>query len=146
MNDMNDMNEQSHSERSARSQMESILEMYRAYWAIENDEADTVELDGQEFDDVDDIQERAMESVLSVDMRSGWTACGNAMEAEEFRIVLCTGGPEVVILGQINQHDEPTDPVINHRDWGTTYQGYYSDADDADDALEWFCRQFYFGE
>ena len=143
---MNDMNEQSHSERSARSQMESILEMYRAYWTIENSEADTVELDGQVFDDVDDIQERAMESVLSVDVRSSWTAWGSEMEAEEFQIVLCTGGPEVVIHGRINQHDEPTDPVVNHRDWGTTYQAYYSDADDADDALDWFCRQFYFGK
>ena len=46
-------------------------------WTIENSEADTVELDGQVFDDVDDIQERAMESVLSVDVRSRWTACGN---------------------------------------------------------------------
>ena len=42
------------------------------------------------------------ETPLSIEVRSGWHSVGeDAGEPEEFRIVLCTGGPHVELTGDI---------------------------------------------
>ena len=69
---------------------------------------------------------------LSVEVRSGWRSVGeDAGEPEEFRIILCTGGPHVELTGDIGG----TVRVVLG-DWGE-WGEYYPDADERS-ALEQF--------
>jgi len=52
-----------------------------------------------EYESADDAREKAQESALSVEVRSGWNAPGSEMEAEEFVVLLSTGGPALRIRG-----------------------------------------------
>lgn len=69
-------------------------------------------------EDADDAQQRIQEDPLSIEYRSGWVNPGDDMTPEEFRIVLCIGGPHVEIVGDLNQHGEPVSARILYRDWG----------------------------
>ena len=85
-----------------------------------------------EFADQDEARDAIYETPLSVEVRSGWHAVGDdAGEPEEFRIVLCTGGPHVELTGDIGD----TVRVV-FRDWGESGE-YYPDADERS-ALEIF--------
>lgn len=42
---------------------------------------------------------------LSVEYRSGWTVPGRDMAPDEYRVVLCTGGPHVELRGDIGRGD-----------------------------------------
>lgn len=92
----------------------------------------------------DDARERITEDALSVEVRSGWHTVGEAPEPEEFRIVLCTGGPHVEIRGRLNDHNEPERCELHYAGWGVRGE-YRGDALDTD-ALETYARQFYFGD
>ena len=62
---------------------------------------------------------------LSAEVRSGWHSVGeDAGEPEEFRIVLCTGGPHVELTGDIGG----TVRVV-FKDWDGSGE-YYPDADE----------------
>ena len=78
---------------------------------------------------------------LSVEIRSGWANSKDEFEPEEFRIVLCTGGPHVEILGDLDR-GEPSRPRILYRDWGTSGELFDFDRE----AVLTYCRVFYFGE
>lgn len=90
----------------------------------------------------DEARERIQEDALSVEVRSGWQSPGETLEAEEFRIVLCTGGPHVELVGELNQHKEPDSVRVLYRDWSES--GEFFDFDS--EALLTYCRSFYFGE
>lgn len=89
----------------------------------------------------DDARERIQEDPLSVEMRSGWANTKEDFEAEEFRILLCTGGPHVEIQGELN-NGTPSSVRIIYKDWGTHDELF--DFDRA--AVLTYCQQFYFGE
>ena len=61
----------------------------------------------------DEARERIQNDALSVEVRSGWKLIGydNDFEAEEFKILLCTGGPAVQIRGELG-NGEPSDAWI----------------------------------
>ncbi len=88
-------------------------------WMAENQEEldDLAEAAG-DCADRDEAEQRIHEDPLSVEFRSGWTIPGEPLEADEFRIVLCTGGPHVEIIGEFDAHDEPSNPRIIFKDWG----------------------------
>ncbi|GCE65726.1 hypothetical protein OMCYN_01672 [cyanobiont of Ornithocercus magnificus] len=97
------------------------------------------------YDDVAEAIEEAMrESVLSVEVRSGWYSPGWAQaEPVEFRLMLSSGGPALRITGDLSFHPYPRDCVMAYQDWDTPWTCY----DDVDrDALEWFCCLFYWGD
>lgn len=91
-----------------------------------------------------DARSRAEENALSAEVRSGWTSAGNDIEPEEFRIVLCTGGPHVEIRGELDEHGEPRRAWLSYQGAGqpgATYHGPLADAD----VLLTYCREFWFG-
>ena len=93
--------------------------------------ADLEELAG-EFESEEEARDAIYETPLCVEVRSGWHSVGeDAGEPEEFRIVLCTGGPHVELTGDIGG----TVRVV-FRDWGESGE-YYPDVDERS-ALEQF--------
>ena len=89
----------------------------------------------------DDARERITDDALSVEVRSGWASTKEDFEPEEFRIVLCTGGPHVEIVGDLDR-GAPSRPRILYRDWRTSGELFDFDRE----AVLTYCRVFYFGE
>ena len=116
-----------------------------ALWMSGDDGQELAQLieDAGDCESQDDASERIQESPLSIEVRSGWANCGDALNAEEFQILLCTGGPAVRILGELDQHGQPDRAWIEYQDWGTPWTQYF-DADGA--TLVRYAQQFYFGE
>lgn len=96
-----------------------------------------------------DLQEAAEnaihEDALSVEVRSGWQVVGQKFEATEYNILLCTGGPAVRIIGELDQHNEPFSAALEYQDWGTPWTRYPCTADDLN-ALMTYAERFYYGE
>ena len=117
----------------------------------EAEEADDglAELEGEKLD-AESIRERMMNDfVLSLELRNGWYTPGQAeVEPTEFRILLCTGGPAVMIVGDLDEHSEPDSARLQYQDWGTPWTNYpLSDTTSEEDAaLLRYCHTFYFGE
>lgn len=103
-------------------------------------QAATVE--GELQDNPDDVRERIQESALSVQVRSGWTDPGADMQAEEFEILLTTGGPALRIRGELGEHQEPDRAWLEYQDWGTPWTQYFKVEQST---LLSFARCFYFG-
>ena len=102
----------------------------------------------------EDAEQRIHEDPLSIEVRSGWYApgegndgehFGNGVKPEEFCILLSTGGPATRIIGELNEHCEPTRARLQVQDWFTQWTDYTGDAVSQDDLLT-YCRCFYFGE
>lgn len=89
--------------------------------------------------------ERVQQDALSVEVRSGWTELGGDMAPEEFRIVLCTGGPHVEIRGELDQHCEPRRAWLSYFGASVPRATYYGPLADTEVLLT-YCREFYFGE
>jgi len=92
----------------------------------------------------DDARERITCDALSVEVRSDWHSVGGDSEPTEFRIVLCTGGPHVQMVGELAQ-GEPSRAWLEYSDWGTGLTERVNHDGDQD-ALLAYARQFYFGE
>jgi hypothetical protein len=105
---------------------------------------DTLEPDDFEFDE-ERAQTDIQEDPLSVEVRSDWHAPGDEEGPTEFNILLCTGGPAVRIIGDLNAHSEPEDPHLEYQDWFTRWERFHIDNDEQQEALLKYCQQFYFG-
>lgn len=90
----------------------------------------------------DEAHQRIDESPLSVEFRSDWVIPGEEMTAGEYRIVLCTGGPHVEIVGDLGLHGVPASCRVLYKDWGESGELFDFDRD----AVLTYCRCFYFGE
>jgi hypothetical protein len=113
-----------------------------ADWDEENaEELNTLEHEAGEYSDADEVRERIQEDPLSIEVRSSWVSLGDVLSADEFRILLCTGGPAVQIVGELDRR-EPVRAWIEYQDWGTPWTQYFN-ADN--DTLLAYCREFYFG-
>src|SRR4051812_7967117 len=86
-------NELDHAHQQGQAQYESIRELVA----------------GLNDADADDDRKRTaiLEDALSVRVRSGWYEPGKTGEAEEFEILLCTGGPAARLIGTLDQHGQP---------------------------------------
>lgn len=88
------------------------------------------------------------ESVLSVQVRSGWHSPGYESDhgemgtPEEYEILLSTGGPALRILGRLNQHCEPESAELQMQDWGIPWERYPA----PEATLLAFASHFWFGE
>ncbi|MBI4099596.1 hypothetical protein HY440_01170 [Candidatus Microgenomates bacterium] len=90
--------------------------------------------------------ERAIqEDPLSVEVRNGWSTPGDkdGQKPSEFSILLCTGGPAVRILGDLDEHGEPESATIEYQDWFTPWVEFRLDPEEEADVLT-YARQFYF--
>ena|SRR5690606_31446303 len=92
----------------------------------------------------DEARAEIEELPLEVLVRSGWRRPGEAMEPEEYQILLATGGPAVRITGVLGRWGEPITALLEYADWGTPWTAYYADAEEEKVLLE-FARQFYYG-
>ena len=75
--------------------------------------------------DVEDVQREIDEHPLCIEYRSGWNTSAEDLQAEEFCILLCTGGPAVRIVGEIGEHGQPCRAWIEYQDWGTAWTQYF---------------------
>lgn len=113
-------------------------------WKAENaEELQALEIEAGDCADQDDARARIQEDALSVEVRSDWDIVGGDTTAAEFRIVLCTGGPHVEIMGELDQYQQPCRAWIQYQDWGTPMAHFFSIEQST--LLE-YCSQFYFGE
>lgn len=129
----------------ARAQMDSIAEMVRALdeWDEEcGEELRELSEDAGDCESHDEALERIQDDPLSVEVRSGWTNAGETMQPEEFRIVLCTGGPHVEIRGDLDGYNQPCRAYLHYEDWGESGD-YFGDNLNTDALLE-YAKQFYF--
>ena len=113
---------QDHAKEQAEAQYNSILELLEA-------------------DDADEITDNALE----VTVRSDWVPpyANTILTAAEFMILLCTGGPAVRIIGELDEHCQPCKARIEYQDWGTQWTTWHP-ADN--DVLVDYASYFYFGE
>ena len=155
---MEKRDELSHAEQNARAWMETISEQVAALnadWERLEElkhESDMDDDDREEFDELlkavgeyesrEEVERRIEEGPLSVEVRSGWYAPGGSGDAEEFMILLSTGGPALRIIGDLDEYLNPTRCRLEYQDWGTPWTEW-TDADR--DALEAWASLFYFG-
>lgn len=113
-------------------------------WDMENaEELSQLEADAGECSSRDEAAERIQEDPLSIEVRSGWVTPGQEMKAEDFVILLCTGGPAVRIRGELDGYKQPHRAWLEVQDWGTPWTQYF---DASQDVLVSYASQFYFGE
>ena len=92
--------------------------------------------------DEDEAREAIQDHPLSIEVRSSWTTAGDKPNMEEFRIVLCTGGPHVEIRGEFDINGQPYRAWLNYQDWGTPLTQFF---DIEQSTLLTYCSNFYFG-
>lgn len=86
----------------------------------------------QDPDEVcEQIEERMREEALSVEL-GGWWAPGSKPEAQEFRILLSTGGPACRLVGYLGDV-----PRLEAQDWYTPWE-FVAVSRTQVDALDWF--------
>ena len=124
------MEEQERAKSQARSQLESIIEMV--------DELTTSE-------EPEEIEQRIQEDPLSVQVRSDWEAPSENLKASEYNILLCTGGPAVRIIGDLDEYKYPYNARLQFQDWFTSWEDYPLNQDE-EDSLTIYAQQFYYGE
>lgn len=121
-----------------------------AAWARENpsdaDELEELEAAAGDCEDEDEARERIQEDALEVQVRSGWHEPGHLADPEEFYILLCTGGPAVRIVGELDEHQQPSRPRLEYQDWGTPWTELVSMDRDEREALQHYCDEHFFGE
>lgn len=95
--------------------------------------------------DEDRARQRIDEGPLSVEVRGGWHAPGaEDMEAEDYCILLGTGGPASRIVGDLRS-GQPSSARFEYQDWFKPWtEAQTNSAEDA--TLLEYAQQFYFGE
>lgn len=73
--------------------------------------------------DQDDARQRIDEDPLSIEVRSDWTTFGEDLAADEYRILLTTGGPAVCIEGEL-RNGEPSSARLLVQDWFKPWTEY----------------------
>ena len=69
-------------------------------------------------DDALEIATNAIyEHPLVVEVRSGWQVLGEPLVKDEYRILLCTSGPAVHIIGELGEYGEPVTAWLQYQDW-----------------------------
>ena len=90
----------------------------------------------KEYHNEEEAQEAISEDPLSVEVRSGWQNPVEKLEPEEFEILLCTGGPAVRIIGDLD-NGEPYRARIEYQDWGTPWTEYFPTSEEREALLEY---------
>lgn len=100
-----------------------------------------------ECTDRDDAQQHIDEDPLEISVRSDWYTPGGEEDQKpaEYLILLCTGGPACRIIGDLDEHGQPTSARLQHQDWGTPWTEWIVNSGDHM-ALMAYVQCFYFGE
>ena len=122
------------------STAQDILELYQEVQAEET----TTER-------IEEIQQEVRDWPLEVSVRrAGWAGVGDELEPDEFMILLGTGGPAMRITGEFESKINgccrfPANAAMQVQDWFKPWTTCNT-TDEQDEALMWFCSEFYFGE
>ena len=122
-------------ETQAKAQLESIREMVTAL-----KKADA----GGTENERDEARQTIEEDALSVEVRSDWHEPGGDSDPGEYRILLCTGGPAVRIIGELSAYNEPETAELEYQDWFTPWEPLMLEPSD-EEILLTYARSFYFG-
>lgn len=148
-----------HAEQQAKAQAESVAEMVARLDHAQNCDCDYEQFvednelcdadvkfeSEEEFDEYHaeyKAEQRIQDDALEVSVRSGWESSKDEFEAEDFIILLCTGGPAVRIRGELSD-GQPDRAWLEYQDWGTPWTRFF---DVEQDALLAYAQCFYFGE
>lgn len=93
---------------------------------------------------LDAVQTDIQNDPLDIKVRADWSNPGEQASASEFQILLCTGGPAVRIMGELDEHMQPCRAWLEYQDWGTPWAHAVGVIEQ--DVLLQYCQQFYFGE
>ena len=93
--------------------------------------------------DREDAERRIHEYPLSIELTGTWTI-GDKPVADRALILLCTGGPAVRIVCELDDYMEPRRAWIQAQDGFMPWTDVLGGVDS--DALLTYCQQFYFGE
>lgn len=112
-------------------------------WEADNaEELAELEDAAGDCEDEDAARDNIQEDPLEIQVRSDWTNPGEPLEAGEFMILLCTGGPAVRIVGELNR-GEPCRAWLEYQDWGTPWTQWFGASSDT---LCEYAANFFFGE
>lgn len=106
------------------------------------EELKTLEEEAGDCKDREEAETRISEDALDVTVRGERNRDGE-WEADEFTILLSTGGPAVRIKGELDGNGEPDRAWLEVQDWFKPWTQYFP-ADQ--DVLLTYCRQFLFSE
>jgi hypothetical protein len=124
------MAETNHAIENASAWYESIKSMLEVF-----DKADE--------ENRDEAQARIEESPLSVCVRSAaFVPVGEVMDADEYEILLTTGGPALRIIGELD-NNYPKTARLEWQDWGTPWTVDFSVNEET---LLRYAQFFFFGE
>ena len=98
----------------------------------------------EQYHDEDEALDTIQEDPLEVSVRSDWHHPGQDSEPSEYLILLCTGGPAVRIMGDLNRYREPETANIQYQDWFTQWETLPTTTEE-DEALLAYARCLYFG-
>ena len=131
--------------QQGQAQFDSIREMVEALEAARSDD------DNPNGWGIEDAERTIHEDALSVEVRDGWHSPGSAdQKPGEYRILLCTGGPAVQIIGELCEYGEPETARLQVQDWFTPWTDFRPlvapDNYDSEPILLAYARCFYFGE
>lgn len=126
----------SNSEAQARAQLASIIELVGNLQAAH---------DGDDDSAIDEAERAIYDDALSVEARGGWHSIGDCGGDEEYRICLCTGGPAVQIIGELDENAEPATAHLQHQDWFTPWTNLNINEEERQALLD-YARCFNYGE
>ncbi len=126
-----------HAIANARAWMESIREQVAKMSAAD---------DAEDYDAAEEVRSEIMESPLSVQVRTGWFSPGQQADAcaEEFEVLLTTGGPALRLVGDLDR-DTASNARLEWQEWGTPWTEYRTTEED-DEAISTWLACMYFGE
>lgn len=94
-----------------------------------------------------DMMETIQEHALEVEVRSGWIPAAEIpFTAEQYRILLCTGGPAVRIKGSLDEYGQPATAQLEYQDWGTPWTRLDGLTREDIEALTEYASCFYYGD
>ncbi len=102
---------------SAQCSYDAIAEMVAnltAAYIVEDDDA------------IEAAQDAIRQDPLSIEIKYGWKVPGIPQEegAEEYAILLATGGPAIRVHGKLNKYSEPETAYIEVQDWFGPWQRF----------------------
>jgi len=129
----------------ARAQLNSILEMMKAYQQAD-ETGEEVVYEGDKYT-ADHLRTIIEQNALSVETRADWHTPGGEDDGDtEYRILLCTGGPAVQIVGELTEHNDPENARLQYQDWFTPWEDYRDTTDEEDEILLRYVQFHYFGQ
>jgi hypothetical protein len=163
MTDTQDTDRLANAKAQGQAQFDSIVEMVQELTITDDDDEPDEERRGA-------AEQAIHDDALSVEVRSDWYTPGGHDQTKhnvyvdrpaEYRILLCTGGPAVQIVGTLSEHSEPETAHLEVQDWFTPWTeirpryrnshnleapDWHEDTEAAKEILLTYARCFWFGE